>query len=280
MSLRHQLLAVGVVTLVLPLAGVRYVREVEQVLRTELELGLSARAARVAAALSQQPAVRARLAAGAGGVRCADAWCRDGDAAKTIYAQPLRARPQVDAIRPALERVWRLPERNAEDFYAETAIEIGRGHFLLAGIHRDGRYGEELYLAIKVDDPAADGGRVYQSLLGRPNGDRIVVSTLDTSGELRSLLFATGAPGPFRAQAAGQGYTATQEFDNRVDANWQEIAGGYVVEVRMSLGAFAAGDRLGVAVIDVDELQQGRQPAEGCTAADGYAVCLAATWDI
>jgi signal transduction histidine kinase len=283
-SLRVQLLAVGVVTLVLPLAGVRYVREVEQLLRTEFEQGLSERATRVATALVEQPAVRARLGAGARGslpdVRCPDTGC-SGEAARGIYVQTLRARPQVDGIRAALERAWSLPERNVEEHYAESAIDIGRGHSLLAGIYRDTRYGDELYLAVKVDDPSADGGRVYQSLLGDPNGDRIVLITVDAGGEPRSLLLATGAPGLFRAQTTtAPGYTMG-DFNSRVDANWQEIAGGYVVEVRLPLAAFPARERLGIAVIDVDEQRDAAsEPADGCTAAEGYEICVAATWNI
>src|SRR5690606_24755783 len=91
-----------------------------------------------------------------------------------------------------------------------------------------------------------------------------------------------GAPGLFPAQATtAPGYTTTGEFNGRVEANWQEIAGGYVVEVRLPLAAFPARERLGVAVIDVDEQRDAvSEPADGCTAAEGYEICVAATWDI
>ena len=54
MSLRLQLLAVGLLTLVLPWTGLRYVQEMEAALRAGLEQSLLARAATVAAALEQQ----------------------------------------------------------------------------------------------------------------------------------------------------------------------------------------------------------------------------------
>ena len=54
MSLRLQLLAVGLLTLVLPWTGFRYVQEMETALRAGLEQSLLASAATVAAALEEQ----------------------------------------------------------------------------------------------------------------------------------------------------------------------------------------------------------------------------------
>ena len=56
MSLRLQLLAVALLTLVLPWTGFRYVEEMETALRAGLEQSLLARAATVAAALAEQRA--------------------------------------------------------------------------------------------------------------------------------------------------------------------------------------------------------------------------------
>ena len=53
MSLRLQLLAVGLLTLVLPWTGFRYVQEMETALRGGLEQSLLASAATVAAALGR-----------------------------------------------------------------------------------------------------------------------------------------------------------------------------------------------------------------------------------
>ena len=62
-SLRLQLLAVGLLTLVLPWTGFRYVQEMETALRAGLEQSLLASAATVAAALEEQSAALV-LAAG------------------------------------------------------------------------------------------------------------------------------------------------------------------------------------------------------------------------
>ena len=56
MSLRLQLLAVGLLTLVLPWTGFLYVQEMEAALRAALEQSLLARAATVATALAEQSA--------------------------------------------------------------------------------------------------------------------------------------------------------------------------------------------------------------------------------
>ena len=57
MSLRAQLLAFGLLTLVLPWAGYRFVQEMEAALRSGLELSLLASAGTIAAGLDDQPAL-------------------------------------------------------------------------------------------------------------------------------------------------------------------------------------------------------------------------------
>ena len=54
MSLRTQLLGLGLLTLALPWAGYRYVQELENALRSGLEQSLLASASTMAAALSDQ----------------------------------------------------------------------------------------------------------------------------------------------------------------------------------------------------------------------------------
>src|SRR5690606_2589629 len=81
LGLRVQLLAVSVLTLALPWAGVRYVTEMETALRNGLEQSLAASAVTIASA----------LASGAAPF---------GDEAHafatTVYAHPLRAAPRID----------------------------------------------------------------------------------------------------------------------------------------------------------------------------------------
>ena len=87
MSLRFQLLLFGLLTLVLPWTGLRYVREMEGVLRGGLEQSLQGRATTVAAALEEQNLPL-----------CSAPPCAEDETARgaTIYAAPLAVEPSLD----------------------------------------------------------------------------------------------------------------------------------------------------------------------------------------
>jgi dedicated sortase system histidine kinase len=218
-SLRWQLLAVGLLTLVLPWTGFRYVQDVETALRTGLEQSLLASAAAVAAALQEESATF-----------CAPPECDAGRAGATIYAASLAREPELDGV--------------SDDHWgttAETALDIGGGHKLWAGT-----YGRFAYLFVTV----ADRDLVYQSQPGQaPHGDRIVLAA--DAPAPRWWLLNTSAPGRFRAQEAEPDrFEPSEVYDARILGAWQEAAGGYSLEVRVPLNLI--GDALGVGVIDVD----------------------------
>ncbi|HEX5048910.1 MAG TPA: ATP-binding protein [Gammaproteobacteria bacterium] len=234
MSLRLQLLAIAVLTLVLPWTAYRYVQEMEAALRGGLEQALVATATTVAASLKNQalPACAASCAQSAG--------------AATIYAEPLRVEPALDAAR----QDWVEP--------AEAPVALRGGHRVWAGVH--GRF---VYLFVDVSDRNV----VYQPRPGQmPFGDRLVLVTEPEPGVRRWLLLATGAPGVFRAQeTAPDAFSPTEAYDGSVLGSWQETANGYSVEVRVPLSL--AGSALGVGVVDVDR------------SSGDYSVELAASWD-
>src|SRR5688572_32793455 len=132
MSLRLQLLAVGLLTLVLPWTGFQYVQEMETALRAGLEQSLLARAATVATALEEQSAPL-----------CAPPDCDPQRAGAAIYASALAREPELVGVR--------------DDYWTTTAdmgVAIGDGgHRLSAGM-----YGRFVYLFISV----ADRDLVYQ----------------------------------------------------------------------------------------------------------------------
>ena len=220
MSLRLQLLAVGLLTLVLPWTGFQYVQEMETALRAGLEQSLLARAATVATALEEQSAPL-----------CAPPDCDPQRAGAAIYATALAREPELDGVR--------------DDHWTTTAdmgVAIGDGgHRLSAGM-----YGRFVYLFISV----ADRDLVYQRQAGQPPyGDRVVVAA--ESGAARWWLMATAAPGAFRAQETGPDrFEPSEIYDGRVIGAWQETTAGYSLEVRVPLNL--VGGALGVGIIDVD----------------------------
>jgi signal transduction histidine kinase len=218
-SLRLQLLAVGLLTLVLPWTGFRYVQEMETALRAGLEQSLLASAATVAAALEEQSASL-----------CAPPACDLERAGATVYATALAREPELDGVR---DDHW-----NTTD---ESALEIGGGHKAWAGTH--GRFA---YLFVA----AADRDLVYQQQPGQtPHGDRIVL--LGEPGAAHWWLLNTAAPGAFRAQETEPDrFEPSETYDGRIIGAWQETVDGYSLEVRVPLSLI--GEALGVGVIDVD----------------------------
>jgi len=217
-SLRLQLLAVALLTLVLPWTGFLYVQEMEAALRAGFEQSLLARAATVATALEERSATL-----------CAPPDCDPARAVAPVYATALAREPVLDGVR---------------DDHWSTASDLG----LAIGDHRAwvGTYGRFVYLLISV----ADRDIVYQRQAGQaPYGDRVVVAA--EPGATRWWVLATAAPGTFRAQETGPDrFEPSETYDGRVIGAWQQTPSGYTLEVRVPLNL--VGEALGIGIIDVD----------------------------
>lgn len=253
MSLRKQLLAFGLLTLVLPWAGYRFVQEMEATLRSGLERALLASAGTVAAALDDEPRL---IEAESGGAAPAPG-AADGsappdvaatEAAAAVYALPLGEAPRLDGS-PLGD--WSNT--------ADAGSPLGGGHRYWAGV--DGRY---LYLYVTAADPDI----VYEGPPGdTPYGDRIVLALEPAPGSVRWLVLATRAPGTFRAQlTAPPLFKPGGDYEDRVLAAWQETRDGFAVEARVPLDL--VGEAFGLALVDVDR------------GASGYAVSVSSTWPI
>lgn len=221
MRLRQQLAAVSILTLALPWAGARYVREMEGALRGGFEQSLSASAATMAAALDENPALVPRTDVSA-----------DVDA--TLYAWPLDRAPRLDGYIDD----WGLDEHFSRSF--------GDGHRYWAGVYE--RY---LYLLLEIHDPT----RVYPSSpTATPYGDRVLLH-LDDAAE-PWLLVHTAAPGRVRAMLTEPPAFAPRDtYEDRVFGAWTETADGFSLELRLPLSL--VGDHLGVTFIDVDPEGEG-----------------------
>jgi dedicated sortase system histidine kinase len=216
MSLRVQLLAVGLLALAIPWAGYRYVQELEGALRNGLEQSLLASANTMAAALELQPL------AGAGTVSVDS----NSDA---VYAHPLTSPPGLNGYIDD----W--------TFRSESGRPLGSSGSYWAGL-----YQRTVYLFIRV----RDDDLIYQSApTETPYGDRVLL--LPGADQNGWLLLHRSGPGGLRAQySRAPLFAPTAEFEDRVTGFWRETATGYDVEVRLPLDLI--GGRLGLAVIDVD----------------------------
>lgn len=237
MSLRLQLLGLGLLTLVLPWAGYRYVQELEGALRSGLEQSLLAAAESTAAAL---PGQVLRTGASRPAVRPGE----------IVYAHPLTSEPLIDGYRDD----WSSAET--------TALPLGTSGRLWIGL-----YQRSLFLFLHYPDPDV----VYQRAPGEtPYGDRVLLVTESPRPDW--LLFHTNAPGSLRArQTASPLFTPTGRRDARVPAFWRETSDGFAAEIRLPLAM--AGERLGMAVIDVDHAGSGAGSAGA-----PYQVAMESSW--
>ena len=222
MSLRTQLLAFGLLTLVLPWAGMRFVQEMEAALRRGLEASLLASAGTVAAALDDEPALITPI-----GERADE----PAGVASTIYAEPLLRELTVDGFGTD----WGPDET--------TVRSLPGGHE-----YRTGVYGRYAYLFVAVGDRDI----VQQGSPGQtPYGDRVLLMLESEAGASSSLLLMTRAPGRFRAQyTMPPAFAPSGSFEDRVLSAWRTTADGYSVEARIPLDLI--GSSFGLAVIDVD----------------------------
>ncbi|MFO7287968.1 MAG: ATP-binding protein [Gammaproteobacteria bacterium] len=220
MSLRAQLLAFGLLTLVLPWAGYRFVQEMEAALRSGLEQAMLASARTVAAALDEQAALIERRVGGRS----------RGD---TLYAAPLPAEPALDGFRSD----WTTPD--------DAALVVAGRHRLWVGAHDRHAY---VFFAAR-DDEIVYEGSPEESLFG----DRLIVTVESDAGVVETFVLGTRAPGPFRARrTSAPRFAPTEDYEDRIQSFWQETPDGFALEIRIPLSV--AGQALGVGFIDVDSV--------------------------
>jgi signal transduction histidine kinase len=212
-SIRSQLLIVGLSTLVLPWAGCQYARELETALRASQEQGLLASAGTIANALSAAP----------------QRVFRDGadsppfdPASGDLYVFPLDRQPLLDGYRED----WGIAQ-------GPVALpgKSSHGARVQAGITE--RY---LYLYIEVDSPhfkpePSDAHPAHDRF------DRIDLLVQRPDGALQSYFFATNAPGLIAAQSlvAGEDGSGHATAEPRIQAYWLQSKSGYHVEARIPL---------------------------------------------
>ena len=211
MSIRLQLLAIALTTLILPWAGCQYARELESALRISQENSLHAAAGTIANALSAEAS---RVFTDVETGEPFDA--SQGD----LYVFPLHGEPLLDGYRED----WDLGAAPRT-----LPTRTGLAARLLAG-HTD-RY---VFLYLEVDDPRfapepADG------LPDQGGFDRVDLKLLRPDGAEESYFFATGAPGPTLAQSIVRGDDGVGHVTlaPRIQAFWLQTSGGYHLEARI-----------------------------------------------
>jgi dedicated sortase system histidine kinase len=215
MNLRRQLLMVSLLTLILPWAGCQFIRETESALREGQQQMLVGTAQAIADSLSQYPYELLREDTGGG----------------QVYAHPLSNPPLIDGYVDD----WPLPDG------ALVSLRGTDGPIrYVFGQHR-----QQWYVYIEVRDDAL----VYANNVRGGTSDRVDIVTTDDDGNRVGFRFAAEAPGKIIATRSEIGNI----FDEpRIEAHWQDIAGGYSLEVRIP--RVLAATRLGFSVFNTESV--------------------------
>lgn len=216
MTLRLQLLLVCLLTLVLPWAGWQLIRETESALREGQQQMLAGTAQAIADSLAQFPGEFLQR----GNV----------DTANAVYVHPLRSTPLIDGYFVD----WAL----AADALVPVGAPESPARYAL-GVHRSW-----LFLYVTVDDDD-----VRYAAPGRPQSgtDRVVLVARTGDGAALRFVFAPEAPG---ALVAGRLEGDVSAPESRIQAHWQDAAGGYRLEARVPRQL--VGNVLGLEVNDSD----------------------------
>ena len=216
MNLRRQLLLVSLLTLILPWAGVQFIRETESALREGQQQMLGGTAQAIADSLSQFPYELISEDQGSPGNR--------------IYAHPLQNAPLVDGY----ANDWTVPDGSMVNLRGKDGMIR-----YVAGIHR-----QHWFLFVEVPDKSV----VYRNAARNSRRyDYVALTSIGAGGERVSYRFGAEAPGdlvPISVSAGGS-------FDEtRIAGFWRDTAIGYQLEIRLPRNL--AGPRLGISVINMD----------------------------
>jgi len=157
-----------------------------------------------------------------------------------IYVRPLQSPIQLDGY----EDDW--------DPYVERRQALGDNHGNDLSVHyRTGVLNDYLYLLFEVSDDHV----VYR----RPNSlhldknDYLSIGVQDRNGAFHRYLLATIAPGWVNAYLMADAATqdAAQRVEYRIKGEWQDVVGGYNIEIRIPVDMI--GGRIAFEVADVDD---------------------------
>ena len=246
MSLRLKLLLLSLLTLTLPLAGYRYARDVEELLRGAEQDALAAMAQTIAASLQGREDLLYRSATGEQ---------FPPPERFDLIPIPLGGAPFIDGYVdewPSASAAWKYFEQNGD--------RLG----ILTGVH-------ERMLFVRLD--VRDDYVVFDSANADPLdpesfGDRVWIGFEDASGAERQIFLGAASAGPVPARRieAREYNRQVAVEEPRITASWQLTNGssarsgsaiyerpaqGYRIELRIPLSML--GSRFGVLIDDRDQ---------------------------
>ena len=223
MTLKRQLLLVSLLTLMLPWAGCEFIRETESALRASQQTMLAGLARAIADSLAGYPEA------------FPDARAGDPGAGDQLFGHALAEAPAIDGYFDdwPIERDV-LEEMRGTDGPIRFALGV-TGQFLF------------VYAEVRDRSPVyADAQSILRPASG-PFADRVNLVSMSPPYLDESLTVAAEAPGPVIAYLDA----ASIVGEPTVRAHWQDVPGGYQVEMRVPLNLL--GTHLGVEVENVSD---------------------------
>ena len=229
-SIRSKLLLASLSLLVVPWLGYHYIQGLESWLRSAQEQRLLDRVAVVASVMDGQKTLFKQSVAVAPVVK----------AGAHIYVRPLRSAIQLDGYADDWmvyqDRERLLGDANDEDFRVR---------------YRLGVWKEFLYLFLQISDDQVIYRRPDSLYPGR--SDHLRIGLQDPQGKFKRYRLTTISPGWVNAyrmpNSPKKDLPLRSEF--RIKGEWQEVPGGYNLEIRIPVGM--VGDKFSFAVADVDD---------------------------
>ena len=232
-SIRAKLLLASLSLLIVPWLGYQYIQALEGYLRQAQEEKLLDRVTLLASLMRDRPDL---FQAQPGPATAIDAH---------IYVRPLQSPIQLDGY----EDDWNP--------YDDRRQMLGDDHGNdLSVRYRAGVLHDYLYLLFEVSDDYV----VYRrpDSLRLDKNDYLDIGIQNRSGALRRYRLATIAPGWINAYLLADGVTRdvaqnaiAQSAEYRIKGEWQEVAGGYNIEIRIPIDMI--GGRIAFEVTDVDD---------------------------
>ena len=228
MRLRRQLLLLGLVFLLLPIAGFLFIREVEQLLRLGQEQAVIANARAIADRITTEPTLYDSLAAQNSG----------SAAGSAIYVVPTNASLSLDGYEDDWQFLKLVPQTFSSSTLRFSSMFVS---------NNSGLFG-----FLSINDTSYD---FYDPQLSRLQEDFIVISVGEDE-QRNHYLLRTGAPGTMQIVEIKS--ASKQRLVHNIQAVWRQTAAGYQVELLLppqwlakplAIGVYDNTQALGVATI-------------------------------
>ncbi len=230
-SIRSKLLLASLSLLVLPWLGYQYIQALESYLRSEQEQRLLDRVGIVASLMDDQHEL----------FKTRPQHSKPDNSRQHIYVRPLRSAIQLDGYADD----WRIYE-NRTQFLGQAPD--GKD---LRVDYRLGVWNELLYLLVQVQDDKV----VYRQpdSLRTDRSDHLRIGIQNPQGEFKRYRLTTISPGWVSAYAlpANTKKHLPLKPEFRIKGEWQDVPGGYNIELRIPVAMI--GDKFSFAIADIDD---------------------------